>query len=536
MRTLFRNAACWSAGKEIFDGLLIEGDLIVAVGDQALVSQFDNEVDLNGRFLMPAFLDGHAHPLFGGREASGPKINGLTSIDEILAEVKNFATQNPSAPWIIGGAYEAAVIEGGRFDAHWLDSVVSDRPVILHAVDHHTIWINSEALRLAGITEKTPDPIGGTITRRPDGSAEGTLREPSAMALVLDIAPSLSIVSEVEAIKAACTAYLNAGVTVAIDSCVEKDMAQAYLAAANSGDLSIAMNLSFLAAPIAWRNKVEYFVDLRKKFVALPDPNLVLANSIKFLTDGALSVGTAALIEPYLDEPDSHGIKIWSNAELLEALIEFDVLHFQVHIHAIGDAAVQQALDAIEAMIETNPLWDRRPVIVHAQLIRDEDLPRFKELGVIANIQPLWCYLDPMNKELILPRLGTTRNDRQYRLRTLIDSGATIAYGSDWPVTSELPLLALAVPVNRVSPGSKEQSGWNLNEAITINESLSFYTSAVAYQMFREAERGRLAPGMKADFIVLDKNPLSVDSSEVSTIEIYALYQNGNQIRASNNS
>lgn len=531
MRTLFHNAACWSSGEKIFDGLLIEDDLIVAVGRQALASNFDSHVDLAGRFLMPAFLDGHAHPLFGGREASGPKINGLTSLDEILTEVKNFATQNPNTPWIIGGAYEAAVIEGGRFDAHWLDSVVSDRPVILHAVDHHTIWVNSEALRIAGITEKTPDPIGGTITRRSDGSAQGTLREPSAMALILDVAPSLSIVSEVAAIKAACNAYLNAGVTAAIDSCVEKDMAHAYLAAAKTGDLSIAMSLSFLAAPIAWRSKVEFFVDMRKKFAALPDPNLVLANSIKFLTDGALSVGTAALLEPYLDDPDSQGIKIWSDTELLEALIEFDALHFQVHIHAIGDAAVQQALDAIEVMIGTNPLWDRRPVIVHAQLIRDEDLPRFKELGVIANIQPLWCYLDPMNKELILPRLGTTRNDRQYRLRSLIDSGATIAYGSDWPVTSEVPLRALAVPVNRVPPGSKEQSGWSLNEAITIDESLTFYTSAVAHQMFRETERGRLAPGMKADFLILDKNPMNIDPSEVSEIEIHAMYQNGVRVR-----
>lgn len=531
MRTLFRNAAFWSAGKEIFDGLLIENDVIVEVGEHALSSQFDNQVDLNGRFVMPAFLDGHAHPIFGGREAAGPQISGITSLDEILGAVKKYGDDNPYETWIIGGAYEAAIIEGGDFDAHWLDSVVSERPVVLHAVDHHTIWVNSEALRLAGVTEKTPDPIGGTIARRPDGSAQGIFREPSAMALILNVAPENSLASDVAAIKSACTAYLNAGVTAAIDSWVEKDMAQAYLAAAQSGDLTIAMNLSLLASPGSWRSKVKEFVALREEFAALLDPDLVKANSIKFLADGALSAGTAALLDPYLDDPQSQGIKIWSDKELLDALTAFDALKFQVHIHAIGDAAVRQALNSIEAMIENNPLWDRRPVIVHAQLISDEDVPRFKSLGVIANIQPLWCYLDPMNKELILPRLGKARNDRQYRLRTLLNSGATIAFGSDWPVTSEVPLQALAVPVNRLGPGVHSDEGWNISEAVTMEESLTLYTANAAYQLFRENDLGRFEVGMKADFIVLDKNPMWVDPSEASALKIDSFYQNGVRVR-----
>ena len=207
------------------------------------------------------------------------------------------------------------------------------------------------------------------------------------------------------------------------------------------------------------------------------------------------------------------------------------MLKFQVHIHAIGDAAVHQALNAIEAMQLINPTWDRRPVIVHAQLIDDKDFPRFKQLGVIANIQPLWCYLDPMNKDLILPRIGQARNDRQYRLRTLINAGATIAFGSDWPVTSQNPLLALAVPVNRLGPGIKDADSWNITETITMDESFTFYTKNVAYQLFRENDRGSIEVGMKADFIVLEKNPLEIDPSEVSTVVIKALYQNGIKLR-----
>ena len=527
MRTLFRNALCWSSGSEIFDGILIDDGVIVAIGKQALASDYEESIDLNGSFVIPAFLDGHAHPIYGGREMAGPKINGLESLEEILAEVKNFAIKNPQEPWIIGGAYEAAIINGGDFDAHWLDSVVSDRPVVLHAVDHHTIWVNSEALKRAGITNLTADPIGGTIARRADGTPKGTLREPSAMAFILDVAPADSIESDVAAIKRACAAYLASGVTGAIDSWVEKDMALAYLSAAKSGELSISMNLSFLASPESWRGKVEEYQALRDEFAALANADLVKANSIKFLLDGALSAGTAALMEPYIDDPSSTGIKIWDEGELLDALAVFDMLKFQVHLHAIGDAAVKQALDAIEAMMRINPTWDRRPVIVHAQLISDEDLPRFKRLGIIANIQPLWCYLDPMNKALILPRIGATRNDRQYRLRRLIDNGAKIAFGSDWPVTSEIPLLALSVPINRLSPGKEGTHGWNMAEAITMDESLTFYTKNVAYQMFREAERGALAVGMLADFLVLERNLLEINTSEVSGVDIKAVYQNG---------
>ena len=531
MRTLFHNAQCWSAGKEIFDGILVEGGIIIAIGEDALFAKYDHLIDLGGAFLAPAFLDGHAHPIFAGREAAGPKISGLISLEKIVAAVSEFAVANPQAPWIIGGAYESSLIEGGDFDSHWLDAVVSDRPVVLHAVDHHTIWVNSKALEIAGITAHTKDPDGGRISRRDDGAPKGTLREPAAISLILDKAPGDSIESDVAAIARASIAYLDAGVTASIDSWIENDMALAYLEAAKSGDLKITMNLSFLAAPGTWRAKIEEFNGLRKAFEALPDPTLVRANSIKFLADGALSAGTAFLEEPYLDNPKSSGIKIWEDEELLNALVTFDGLGFQAHIHAIGDAAVKQGLDALEEMIRNNPRWDRRPVIVHAQLIRDEDLPRFGELGVIANMQPLWAYLDPMNKESILPRIGQRRNDRQYRLRSLLNNGALIAFGSDWPVTSEKPLRALAVPVNRNSPDAPTGQGWNIAEAITMDESLTSYTANVAYQLFREGERGSLEIGMVADFVVLDKNPLAIEPGAVASIGIMAVYQRGLQVR-----
>jgi predicted amidohydrolase YtcJ len=507
MSTLYTNARFWSSGQEIFHDLLVKDSIIIAIGEQAKEFTAETTIDLNDAFVIPAFLDGHAHPIFAGREAAGPKINGINTVEEIKAQVKAFAQANPTTPWIIGGAYEAAIIEGGDFDAKWLDEVVSDRPVVLHAVDHHTIWVNSKAIEVAGITSATKDPQGGTIARNSDGSAKGTLREPSAMALVLNHAPANTIESDIAAITYACAEYRKVGVIAAIDSWCEKDMARAYIAAAKTNQLTIVFNLSLLATPTTWSGDIDDFNEIREQCLELDNPSQLQANSIKFLLDGALSAGTAHLTQPYLDDPSSSGIAIWSDDELLNALVAYDALQYQVHLHAIGDAAVKQALDAIEAMQRINPPWDRRPVIVHAQLVRDEDLSRFAQLGVIANIQPLWCYLDPMNKELIAPRIGNERNNQQYRLRSMVKAGAMIAFGSDWPVTSHIPMQAISVPVTRTNAADGITEPWVIEQALTMDESLTFYTKNAAYQLFRENEFGALEVGKRAAFLVLDSDP-----------------------------
>jgi predicted amidohydrolase YtcJ len=191
-------------------------------------------------------------------------------------------------------------------------------------------------------------------------------------------------------------------------------------------------------------------------------------------------------------------------------MVHFDAAGFQIHAHAIGDAAIRQALDAIEAMQRVNPRWDRRPVIAHAQLIHPDDLPRFAKLGVIANIQPLWTYLDPMNAQLIEPRIGADRNNQQYQLNSLQKSGARIAYGSDWPVTSHVPLEALAVPTHRTAPGSNK--AWSPQEAISIEDSLVHYTEDAAYSNFWN--KGVIAVGADADFVILNQNPMKTDVSQ----------------------
>jgi len=525
MATFFSGGTIWCSLGQYADSVRIDSDRVVELNGAAQLN--DEIVDLKGGFLAPAFMDGHAHPLFAGREAQGPLVNGLQSVAEMVAEVKRFADANPDIPWIVGGAYEAAVIDRGDFLASWLDEVVSDRPVVLQAVDHHTIWVNSKALELSGITAATADPDGGTIARNPDGSPRGTLREPSAMDLIMSNAPARTLESDIAAITWAARSYLDCGVTAATDAWVEPGMAEAYIAADKSGALTIDMDLFFLAQPDSWRERSQYFAELRAEISALGDKSKLAAKTIKIIGDGALSSGTAALLEPYLDDPSFSGLLIWSDEEMLEAALHFDAQGYQLHIHSIGDAAVQQALNVIEKVIATNPEWDRRPTIVHAQLISASDLTRFAQLGVIANFQPLWTYLDPMNKELIEPRLGTTRNNQQYQLASVLKTGARISYGSDWPVTSQIPLQALAVPTHRQSPDRLPANGWSAHEAVSIEESLSFYTEAVAYQSKNEGRFGKIEVGMDADLMILEQNPLASDPHDVARIKIKAVYKSG---------
>ena len=533
VKTLLINGSIWAHFGHLTDALLIEDGRVLALGSDALSGSADQTIDLANGFVMPAFADGHAHPLFAGRESQGPKVNGLQTVTEIVAEVKRFAEANPNSKWIIGGAYEAAIVERGDFDALWLDEAVSDRPVVLQAVDHHTIWVNSKALEIAGITSLTKNPDGGTIARRDDGSPKGTLREPAAMDLISKLAPERTLQDELDAITWASEQNLAAGVTCSMDAWVEDGMSEIYIEAAKTGHLKVDMNLTFLAQPGKWQSRIDYYNQMRELVQALPADSGLTARSVKFICDGALSAGTAAILEPYLDDPTSKGLLIWRDAEIIEAAIAFDKASLQLHIHAIGDAAVRQALDAIEAVIATNPTWDRRPVITHAQLIDPVDLPRFAALGVIANFQPLWTYLDPMNKELILPRIGEVRNNQQYQLRKVIDSGARISFGSDWPITDFTPLVALAVPVHRQSPDRQPPAGWSIEQAITIEEAMHFYTAAVAHQLFREADYGTLEVGKVADFIILDHNPLLTKPHEVRDIKVLATYRKGKKVLVS---
>jgi predicted amidohydrolase YtcJ len=523
--TLFTGGTIWTGSHDV-DALLVSDGVVQAVGEQARAGAPSgaDTVDLGGGFLMPSFGDGHAHPLYGGLEAAGPPVRPCRSVDEILAAVNRYAEGHPEQDWIVGASYDGSLAPEGLFDARWLDSVVPDRPVVLRAWDYHTVWCNTAALNRAGITPDTPDPTLGEIPHRPDGSVLGTLREWGAVDLVMNVVPPLEEKVRIAALDTAADYLLSRGVTWVQDAWVEPFDVETYVAAADS--LRMRFNLALYADPRYFDDQVRQYAESRRLVARAASP-LLTANTVKFFADGVVENETGALLEPYCSGLHSHGQQNWEGDALAQAAALVDELGLQIHIHAIGDAAVRQALDAIEFVIQRNGIRDRRAVIAHAQLVDDADIDRFAELGVIPNMQPLWAQMDALMKVLTIPRLGAERADRQYRMASLLASGARLAHGSDWPVSSGAPLEGVAVGVSRRTCDGEPEGGWTPAEILPIDRALSAYTAGVAYQAFAESDWGSVIPGASADLVWLDRDPRATPALELPAIAVRATYLRG---------
>jgi predicted amidohydrolase YtcJ len=548
--TVFRNGTIWTGTSEqATDALLVVDGVIAGLGEAAVQLAAERpgttEVDLEGGFLMPSFGDGHAHPLLGGLEAVGPSVRPCTSVEEIVAAVRLFAKEHPDEEWIVGASYDSSLAPGGLFDARWLDEAVPDRPVVLRAWDYHTIWVNSVALQRAGITPETPDPALGEIPHRDDGSVLGTLREWGAVDLITAVMPERDEDVRIAALGTAADYYLARGVTWVQDAWVEPGDVDTYIAAARRGTLRIRFNLALYADPRHFDSQLDGFAQARHRVDEVGSP-LLTAHTVKFFADGVVENETGALLAPYCsglhshsggqersDSGDRHGMQVWEGQSLAEAARRVDELGLQIHIHAIGDAAVRQALDAIAYAVECNGPRDRRPVIAHAQLIDDADLDRFAALGVIPNMQPLWAQMDALMTVLTIPRLGVERSDKQYRMRSLDDSGAPLAFGSDWPVSSGAPLDGIAIGVSRRTPAGEPEGGWTPKEILTIERALTAYTSAVAEQAFAgqaDAPWGTIGVGASADLVWLDRDPRTTPALDVPGIVVRGTFLQGRQV------
>jgi len=523
------NAAPSSDGRPVRPtALAVRDGVIAAVGGDALalLGEADETVDLAGGYLSPSFADGHAHPLYGGLEDLGPQIRSCGSVEEIAASVQEWADAHPEAEWIVGASYDATIAPGGMFDAEWLDAAVADRPVLLRAWDYHTVWVNSAALKAAGIDRDTPEPALGRIARRPDGTPLGTLLEPGAIDLVARVAPGFSLQQRVDALSSATERYAAAGVTWVQDAWVELDDLPAYEAAAAGGRLATRLNLAFRADPAGWHHQPAAF-DAARGTVRLLDNPLLTANTIKFFIDGIIESHTACMLAPYADAPGESGLPNWDAADLHDALAAFDALGFQLHLHAIGDGAVRMALDGLEEVQRRNGPRDRRPVIAHLQVIDPADIPRFAELGVVANFEPLWACSDDVMNLLTIPRLGEPRAALQYPIASLAAAGVAISFGSDWPVTGHHPVPGLATAVTRQTPDHLPEGGWLPNERVDVETALSAYTAGVAHQAFAERTWGTLRPGMSADLVLLAEDPAAVPAERIAGVEVLGTWLAG---------
>ena len=482
----------------------IERDRIVAVGDDALrlADGSAEKIDLAGKTLVPGFRDGHCHPVLGGAEMGGAPIWGVAGLDDLLDVVRRYAEEHPDLDWIRGFGYLPAMLPNGRGDATLLDQVVGNRPVWLTANDGHTGWVNSVALERAGVNATTPDPAHGEIVRRADGSPSGALLE-SAQDLIEAVVPPTTYADRLAGGRMALEFLRANGITWAQDALAAPDDVDVFLDLAGSDPTLPRVSIALRADPDHWQEQRPAFAAARERARTARNGSRIKVETIKFFADGVIESGTAAVIEEYSDNPGYHGIANWTRDGLREAVLAFDGDGFQIHIHAIGDAGIRNALDAIEATITQHGHRDRRATIAHTQLVHPDDIRRFAKLDVIANFEPIWAQLEPTMVELTIPRLGETRSTWQYPIGGLLKAGARVSFGSDWPVTSINPLEGIAVAMTRQTPDGDPPGGWLPDQRIDLDTAIELYTAAGAYQSFEEREVGRIATGLRADLVML---------------------------------
>jgi predicted amidohydrolase YtcJ len=498
-------------------------------------------VDLRGRALLPGFQDAHVHPAFAGVTMLGCNLIGAATLDVALARIAGYAHQHPDRTWIAGSGWRMEWFPGGTPDRHTLDQVTQGRPAYLSNRDGHGAWVSTRGLELAGVDARTPDPADGRIEREGDGTPQGTLHE-GAADLVGRLVPALTVRERLAGLLLAQQHLHARGVTAWQDAIVGEYLGSAdplpvYLAAAASGQLTArvqgalwwdrARGAEQLPDILARRDLVRAF--------SMPDRRF-RAETVKIMQDGVAENFTAGMIDPYLDpggcRQHGSGLSYVDPAALPGYVTELDAAGFQVHFHAIGDRAVREALDAIDAARTANGASDHRHHIAHLQVVHPDDVPRFAALGVTANMQGLWAAHEPQLDELTIPFLGPLRSQRQYLFGDLLRSGARIAAGSDWAVSSANPLRAIHVAVNRSLPGSAgaQAEPFLPDQGLDLAVALAAYTASSAYVNHLDDETGTIERGKLADLVLLDRDPFAHAAAEIASTGIAATYVHGRQV------
>ncbi|MFJ2094394.1 amidohydrolase [Streptomyces sp. NPDC087901] len=513
----------------------VTGDRITAVGHdevRALIGPRTEVVDLAGRLLLPGFQDAHIHPVTAGQELAQCNLTDAGDATATIAAVRAYADANPQQEWITGGGWSMDAFDGGAPTRQQLDTAVPDRPACLVNRDHHGAWANSRALALAGIDRHTPDPADGRIERDDRGEPTGLLQE-GAMDLVARHAPRSTAADRLAGLLRAQRLLHAYGITAWQDAIVGTygsmdDVADAYVAADRDGTLTARVT-----GALWWDREhgTEQIPGLVARREALTGRNF-RAGSVKIMQDGVAETGTAALLAPYLDAcgcaTANSGTSFVDPVELRRYVTELDALGFQTHFHALGDRAVREALDAVEAARTANGFTDTRPHLAHLQIVHPDDIPRFRALGATANIQPLWAAHEPQMDELTIPFLGGERAALQYPFAALLRSGATLAAGSDWPVSSADPLHGIHTAVNRVAPGGAGPV-FLPEQRLSLAEALTAYTAGSAYVNHLD-DTGSIRAGALADLVVLDRDVHAAPPEEIADARVLATYVGGRRV------
>jgi hypothetical protein len=495
------------------EGLAIAGETIAAVGDSAQIAPYvgpGTRVFNNGQaMVVPGFMDGHAHFLRGGFQLTGVDLRDAASPAEFVSRLKAHAAKLQPGEWILGGNWDHERWPGTPLPQRsWIDSITPRNPVFVDRLDGHMALANSAALRLARVGRTTPDIAGGTIVRGPGGEPTGLLKD-EAQRPVLEVIPIPSADQSDAALRGAMAWAASKGVTAVADVDVPWYEVAALRRAHAAGRLTTRVAVF---VPLAgWRLMVDTV-----RAHGIGDEWLRVAG-VKGYVDGSLGSTTALFYQPYNDSPATSGLMVTPEDSLRAWIGGADSAGLQVVVHAIGERANGLLLSIFDSVARAHGQKDRRFRIEHAQHLRRGDIPRFARSGVMASMQPYHAIDDGRWAE---KRIGPERIKTTYAFRSLLDSGARLAFGSDWTVAPIDPLLGIYAAVTRRTLDGKHPGGWVPQEKITVEEALRAYTTANAYGVFAERTRGKLAPGYLADLVLLDQDLTAIPPEAIERVRV----------------
>jgi hypothetical protein len=495
---------------------------IVAVGDDAVIERMrgmgTKVINAGGKLVLPGFVDCHIHFIDGSFSLGRVNLEGAKDPSEIQKRLREYAAEHPGDDWILGRGWNYAMF-GPEALPHkkYLDELFRNRPVFLEGYDGHTYWANSKALAMAGIVRETADPPNGAIVRDPKtGEATGALKE-AAQELVAKIVPKPTRADQLLALRAGMK-WANAhGVTRVHSAGGDFEVLDLFDEMRHRGDLTVRMYVAYFLNPPELRPQdIRAIEHARKKY----HDDWIDAGAVKFMVDGVIESHTAAMLEPYSDDPSLQGKLFWEPDKYKSAVAELDKRGLQLFTHAIGDYGVRTALDAYEEAEARNHKRDRRPRIEHIETITTSDIPRFGKLGVIASMQPLHSYPDADTLDVWARNAGPDRASRAWAWKSIADAGGRLAFGSDWPVVTLNPWEGVQTAVTRQTSEGEPEAGFVPEQRLTVAQVIEGYTLGAAFAGRREKLEGSLEVGKLADLIILWQNIFDVEPRKIGATKV----------------
>ena len=503
------------------EAVALRNGRITAVGSAQQIDAYrgpsTNVLNAGGRLVLPGFTDCHIHFMDGSLGLTEVDLNGSKSVSEIQERVRKYAAAHPEKPWITGMGWTYPTFGPSALpDKHILDEVVPDRPVFLVAFDGHSSWANSKALTMAGITRKTPDPPNGTIVRDADGEATGAMKE-SAGDLVARVMPKPTREQRLAALRLGIHQANKAGLVRVHSAGQDFEWLDLYDQLRRDGQLTLRFYVAyFLDPPELTGSELEQIEKARNLY----RDDWISGGVVKTMLDGVVEAHTAAMLEPYSDDPSQRGELFWEPAKYKAAVTELDRRGLQIFTHAIGDRAVRLALDAYQQAAAINHTADARPRIEHIETITAQDIPRFGKLGAIASFQPLHAYPDEDTLSIWARNAGPERAQRAWAWHSIESTGGHLAFGSDWPVVTLNPWPGVQNALTRQTTEGEPPGGFVPKERISLADAIKGYTLGAAFAGHREKTEGSIEPGKLADLIVLSQDLFQIEPNEIGKTEV----------------